>query len=82
MLEGNYRQSRADITRVIGQLLEVGQLEVMDPGVVWKALSDYRESNADFPDHLLARANEARGCDSTVTFDKKAARQHAFELLA
>ena len=81
VLESNYNQTRADIANVIEQLLQVGQLEVMEPATVWRALSDYKRSNADFPDHLLARVNEACGCESTVTFDKKAAKQPAFDLL-
>lgn len=48
---------------------------------MWRALKDYKDSNADFPDHLLARVNEQAGCVATVTFDKKAAKQPIFELL-
>ena len=81
VLESNYDQNRVSIANVIEQLLQVGQLEVMEPSVVWKALNDYKSSNADFPDHLMARVNESAGCDSTVTFDKKASKQPAFELL-
>ena len=81
VLESNYHQSREQIASVIEQLLQVGQLEVMEPEVVWRTLDDYKHSNADFPDHLLARVNEAEGCESTVTFDKKAAKQPAFEIL-
>ena len=81
VLESNYEQSRQDIAAVIEKLLQVGQLEVSNPNVVWRALDDYKKSNVDIPDHLLARYNESAGCDSTVTFDKKASRQPAFELL-
>lgn len=81
VLESSYGQDRAAIADVIEQLLQVGQLEIMGPDIVWRALNDYKTSNADFPDHLLARVNESAGCKSTVTFDKKASRQPAFELL-
>lgn len=81
VLESNYQQSRAEIASIIELLLQVAQLEVMDPDVVWRALKDYKNSNADFPDHLLARINEAKGCETTLTFDKKASRQLAFQLL-
>ncbi|MGS2722361.1 PIN domain-containing protein [Porticoccus sp. GXU_MW_L64] len=81
MLERNYQQSRENIATIIEQLLQVGQLEVSAPETVWRALDDYRKSNADFPDHLLARVNESNGCQSTVTFDKKASKQPSFELL-
>lgn len=81
VLESNYNQDREQIASIIEQLLQVGQLEVMEPEVVWRALTDYKNSSADFPDHLLARVNESRGCDVTVTFDKKAAKQQSFRML-
>ena len=81
VLESNYHQSRAQIALVVEQLLQIGQLEIMEPEVVWRALEDYKKSNADFPDHLLARVNESKGCESTLTFDKKAAKQPAFKML-
>ena len=81
VLESNYQQNRAEIAAIIEQLLQVGQLEVMYPEVVWRALNDYKKSNVDFPDHLVARINESKGCETTLTFDKKASRQPSFQLL-
>lgn len=81
VLESNYQQSRTDIASIIEQLLQVAQLEVMDPDIAWRALSDYKNSNADFPDHLMARTNEAKGCETTLTFDKKASKHPPFQLL-
>jgi predicted nucleic-acid-binding protein len=81
VLESNYHQSRTEIASIIEQLLQVAQLEVMDPDVTWRALGDYKDSNADFPDHLMARTNEAQGCETTLTFDKKASGHPAFQLL-
>ena len=82
VLESNYQQNRNKIANVIEELLQVGQLEVQQPEVVWRALSDYKNSNADFPDHLLARVNQSAGCDCTITFDKKASKQPIFRLLS
>lgn len=81
VLESNYEQDRVQIAAIIEGLLQVGQLEVMEPDIVWRALADYRKSNADFPDHLVARVNESRGCQATLTFDKKAAKQSLFQLM-
>jgi predicted nucleic-acid-binding protein len=81
VLESNYRQSRSEIADVIEALMQVGQLEVMEPDVVWRALLDYRNSNVDFPDYLLARVNNSQGCTATLTFDKKAGLQPPFQLL-
>lgn len=81
VLESIYKQNREEIISVVESLLQVSHLVVMDQGLVWRALNDYKHSNVDFPDHLLARINESRGCDITVTFDKKAGKQSGFELL-
>lgn len=81
VLESSYGLGRKAIADVIERLLQVSQLEIMDPDTVWHALEDYKKSNADFPDHLLARVNHARGCDATATFDKNAGKQPFFELL-
>ena len=81
VLERLYNQDRYSIATVIEELLQIGQLVVMEPQIDWKALRDYKQSNADFPDHLLARVNETNGCEITLTFDKKAAKQPGFELL-
>jgi predicted nucleic-acid-binding protein len=81
VLESNYHQGREELSAIIERLLLVSQFEIADAEVVWRALADYRRSNADFADHLLGRINQFNGCDSTLTFDKKASRQPGFELL-
>ena len=81
VLESNYGQGRKEISLIIEKLLRIGELEVMKSEVAWKALNDFKSSNADFSDHLLARKNESVGCKTTVTFDKKASKQPAFTLL-
>lgn len=77
VLSGAYSQKRADIANVIDSLLQVRQFEVQESSVVWEALSDFRVSNADFSDHLIAYSNYHNGCAVTVTFDRKAAKQPA-----
>lgn len=81
VLESAYNQNREQVAYVIEELLQVGQLEVQQPEVVWRALNDYKNSNAYFPDHVLARVNQSAGCECTVTFDIKASKQPAFKLL-
>jgi len=81
VLESNYGQSRVAIAEIIEQLLQTAQLEIMESEVVWKAVRDYKNSNADFSDHLIARTNSVNGCSTTITFDRKAGRQDNFQLL-
>lgn len=82
VLEEHYAQGRDDIANIIEHLLQIGQLEITQADTVWRALHDYRNSNADFPDHLIARANQANGAEVTVTFNKKAGKQPEFKLLS
>ena len=81
VLAGAYRQQRSDIANVIDCLLQVRQLEVENAPMVWKALNEYRDSIADFSDHLIAHKNLHAGCAATVTFDKKAANQTAMRTI-
>ena len=67
--------------KTIEQTLRVAQLRVEDPQVVWQALDDYRNSLADFADHVLSRINGDHDCTTTVTFDREAAKSPWFTLL-
>jgi len=81
VLESNYQQSKQTIIHIVGELLQISQLEIMNPDVVWRALNDFKTSNADFADHLIAGSNIVSGCHETVTFDKKAGSQPPFKQL-
>ena len=50
--------------------------------LVRKAFQDYEASACDFNDCLTAQLNTEAGCALTLTFDRAAAKQHGFELLA
>lgn len=80
-LKGYYGYDRSQIASSIRALLNVSELEVESADEIHAALSDYETSAAGFVDCLLARTNEALGCDHTVTFDRKAARIKGFKLL-
>jgi predicted nucleic-acid-binding protein len=64
-----YEYSKADVARVIGQVLTTEQLVVEDADLVWLALADFKASKADFADCLIGRKNLQLGCDATATFD-------------
>jgi predicted nucleic-acid-binding protein len=76
-----YGYSRERIATAIEQILETVQLDVESSNDVASAVKEYRSGPADFADCLLVRANEMAGCTHTVTFDRKAAKLHGFELL-
>jgi predicted nucleic-acid-binding protein len=59
---------------IIQTLMEIEQLSLQEPQVVWEALQVYKNSTADFSDVLLMMVNQLNGCEYTVSFDAKAAR--------
>lgn len=81
VLESCYQQSKDSIILVLETILKTNQLQVMQVEAVLSALDGFKQSSADFSDHLIASVNKFNGADATVTFDKKAAKQPLFELL-
>jgi predicted nucleic-acid-binding protein len=81
VLQRAYKVSRAEIADQLAALLDAQQLVVADRELVRRALVDYRESNADFPDHLIAWFGNAAGADKTATFDKKAGKAPHFQYI-
>jgi predicted nucleic-acid-binding protein len=81
VLESNYKQNKQTIIAVVEELLQISQLEISESEAVWRALNDFKNSNADFADHLIAHSHLINGCSKTVSFDKKAGKQPLFQLL-
>lgn len=81
VLSGNYKVSREKTADVVDKLLNVAQLQILQPELVWRANQDFRESSADFADHLIARVNEQETCEVTITFDGAAAKTPLFQNL-
>jgi predicted nucleic-acid-binding protein len=76
-----YSYDRSEIANAIGALLDVAELEIEAAEDVRSAVDDFLTSPAGFVDCLVARAHAARGCDYTITFDRKAAKLPGFKLL-
>lgn len=81
VLETAYGYARSDISRVLEKILQARQLQVEQVDIMWKALNSYREEGADFADNYIGYLNIQKGCDNTVTFDKKAAKLKNFSQL-
>lgn len=76
-----YLYDRREIATAIGALLDVAELEFEAAEDVRRAVDDFLTSPAGFVDCLVARAHAARGCDYTITFDRRAAKLPGFKLL-
>ena len=81
VLRAAYRYGRAAVAAVIDALLRTPQLRLEDEALVAAALALYRGSDADFADCLIGLAHKNAGCETTVTFDARAAILAEFSAL-
>jgi predicted nucleic-acid-binding protein len=81
VLKSIFKRSRSEIAGVFEELSQASDLLFDNAPVVELALSDFKNGSADFSDYLLARDNEAAGCETTLTLDRKAGRHSTFTLL-
>jgi predicted nucleic-acid-binding protein len=77
-----YGSDTAGVRAVVEGLLGSRQIVVEDSDLVWRAISKWQKSTADFSDVLIGEVCTARGCEKIVTFDKTAAKLEHFELLS
>jgi predicted nucleic-acid-binding protein len=78
VLGGANRYSRADIGKIVEELLMSADIVLEDDQAVRAALQAYVASNVDFADALIGEVNRLRGCEATATFDRKPARLDGF----
>jgi predicted nucleic-acid-binding protein len=71
VLARGYRYSKPLVLTVLRRILAAAELTVEDPALVWRALADFEQGSADFADYLIARRNQAAGCVSTLSFDRR-----------
>ncbi len=76
-----YFLDRSAITSAIELLSATPLFVLQSRELVLKALRDYRQGGADFPDYLIGWQNRQAGCEDTLTFDRKLARENGFTLL-
>ena len=72
------KRKRAEVARLIEEVLSADDLQIPDRRAVERALTAYRAGKADFPDYFLAEINAEFGCTSTATFDGAALDSPAF----
>lgn len=83
VLQANYGASRADISMTMDEFLSDARFIVQHESALWRALDEYGlNASSDFADALIAALGQERGCTSTLTFDKKAARIPGMALIS
>ena len=82
VLRRNYKVTKEKLAEITEQILRTAQFQMHDPQIVWRALQEFKNGRADFPDCLVAQINLANNCSETVTFDVNASKAKGFRLLS
>jgi len=77
-----YNKSKDDILEAFDNLKRMPIMKFEKEQVVQDMIFQGRNSRIELPDLLIALAAKSSGCDSVITFDKKAARYPLFSLLS
>ena len=80
-LTTKYALSKSEIARILEGLLSAPNLIVQNEQEVASAMSALYEGES-FADALIGALGAWAGCDSTLTFDRKASRLPGFKLIA
>lgn len=79
VLERAYDFMDAEIASAIERLLQTDALMIENEQEVFSAMTVLKDGFGSFADGLIAALGTRAGCDSTLTFDRKASRLDAFE---
>lgn len=80
VLRSAYSVGADRCAELLESLLDARELRVDQDAIVRAALTVSREGT-DFADAVIAELGRAAGCDHTVTFDRRAARDGAMQLV-
>ena len=81
VLDSVYEITRKEILDSVDELLLMPILEFDAQSAIRSFISSARENRADLSDLLIAHYAKYSGCDSVITFDKRATKMELFELL-
>jgi predicted nucleic-acid-binding protein len=81
VLTSCYAMDKDSLIRILDTMLRTRNLAVEQANTVWRAVSLFRSSKADFEDCLIACSCHAAGCEETLTFDSAAAKTAGMRLL-
>ena len=82
VLESRFKFRRAQVGAVLLTLLDAPVLKFDSRNAVECAIGAFQDGRADLSDYLIAELNHSAGCQTTMTFDKAAAKGPHFTLLA
>jgi len=80
VLEKGYKYNKAEIAKVIKQMLSTEEFAFENQKLLWLALNQFTHNKLDFSDALIGELNKEQGCLATLTFDKNAIKASNFKL--
>ena len=81
VLKSAYEVSRQDILLSINELLSMSALEFQGQQIVRDFVTASHDNTYDLSDLLISQVAKGQGCDTTLTFDKKASKSPLFTRL-
>ena len=78
VLQGVYGASASTVVEIIHKLLNAGQVVVEQADAVEAAIT---RLHSDLADALIHEIGKSKGCEKTVTFDRRFAQMRGVELL-
>jgi predicted nucleic-acid-binding protein len=81
VLESVYTIPRQEILDSIDELLLMPVFQLENPTAIVGFIASARQNKLDLSDLLIAQSALSSGCESIITFDRKASRSKPFELL-
>ena len=79
VLSSVYEISRTEILEVINDIIYLPILKFEGQTALKRFLMDARDNNADLSDILISSSAKQSGCESVLSFDKKAVKFGVFE---
>jgi len=80
VLESAYKVSRNEILESLSDLISMPILKFENFTVLQQFINAAKDNKYDLSDLLIAHSAKFQGCQSTLTFDKKASKFPLFEL--
>jgi predicted nucleic-acid-binding protein len=81
VLDRAYGLTAQEIAKAVERLLQVEVLAIEDEQEIFTAMIALKQGKGSFADALIAELGAGAGCSRTLTFDRKAVRLPAFELV-
>lgn len=81
VLESVYEISRTDILDSIGEMLLMPILNFENQSTLQEFIAAAQGNKYDLSDLLIAHSARTQGCETVITFDKKASKSNLFELV-